>query len=140
VLPQTREVLDLTLPYIAEAELETMIDQRTAALVRQLDAERGQPHGGGNGNGSGNGSGGRGQITVLFFEKRRRKNWFAMRGDEEVCWESWTVKVTVAEPRTESGMSRSASLFPRRWTRPLNAVQSAQRSARPPSRRSWRPS
>ncbi len=85
----------MTLPYIEDVELETLIDQRAVALVRQLDAERSQSHGNG---------GGRGQITVLFFEKRRRKNWF-MRGDEEVCWESWTVKVTVAEPRTESGAS-----------------------------------
>ncbi|OAQ98510.1 hypothetical protein LLEC1_06714, partial [Akanthomyces lecanii] len=30
---------------------------------------------------------------------------------EEVCWECWTVKVTVAEPRTESGES-----FPQRKT------------------------
>ena len=100
MLPHTREVLDLTLPYVADAELETMIDQRTATLVRQLDAERGsQHHAGAAGNG-----GGRGQIMVQFFEKKRRKTWL-MRGDEEVCWECWTVKVTVAEPRTESGKS-----------------------------------
>jgi len=34
-----------------------------------------------------------------------------MRGDEEVCWESWSVKVTVAEPKTENGMS-----LPTFWT------------------------
>jgi hypothetical protein len=113
-------VLDLTLPHVADAELETMIDQRTAALVRQLDAERNQPHqnqhipgsgagsspgpgSGASGGGGGNGSG-RGQVVVQFFEKRRRKStWYAMRAEEEICWESWTVKVTVAEPRTESG-------------------------------------
>ena len=101
MLPHTREVLDLTLPYVADAELETMIDQRTATLVRQLDAERGaqQHHATAAGNG-----GGRGQIMVQFFEKKRRKTWL-IRGDEEVCWECWTVKVTVAEPRTESGES-----------------------------------
>jgi hypothetical protein len=32
---------------------------------------------------------------------RRRKMWY--KGDEEVCWESWTIRVTVAEPRTENG-------------------------------------
>ncbi|KAK1769810.1 DUF1649 domain-containing protein [Phialemonium atrogriseum] len=104
ILPETREVLDLTLPHVSDAELETLIDQRTAALVRQLDAERNQPHhhhqhpGGG-----GSGGSGRGQVVVQFFERRRRKPaWYAIRGDEEVCWERWTVKVTVAEPRTES--------------------------------------
>ncbi|KAH6850081.1 hypothetical protein B0I37DRAFT_103990 [Chaetomium sp. MPI-CAGE-AT-0009] len=119
VLPQTRDVLGLELAYVPEAEIETLIDQRVAALVRQLESERHQPHnlydnrGGGPGLGllgggtppsttsSGGGGGGRGQITIQFLEKRRRKTWYAMRGDDEVCWESWTVKVTVADPRTE---------------------------------------
>lgn len=159
ITPQTHEVLDLTLPYVAEPELETLIDQRTATLVRDLDAAAGktksqhaqaqaqllqqqqqqqlqqqqqQPSsspspslhqqaravvggflggvtplgsgiggGGSGGGGGGGGGGGRGQISVQFMEKtRRRKMWY--KGDEEVCWESWTVRVTVAEPRTES--------------------------------------
>jgi len=97
VSPQTRDVLDLTLPFVADSELETMIDQRATALARQLSvidpSERNNSSGGG----------GRGQITVQFFEKRRRKSAWLSRGDEEVCWERWTVKVVVAEPRTESG-------------------------------------
>ncbi|KAK3905840.1 hypothetical protein C8A05DRAFT_30338 [Staphylotrichum tortipilum] len=119
ILPQTRDVLGLELAYIPDAEIETLIDQRVAALVRQLEAERHQPpHApaaserafglafGGRGGvpappPSGSGGGGRGQITIQFLEKRRRKTWYAMRGDDEVCWESWTVKVTVADPRTE---------------------------------------
>jgi hypothetical protein len=117
-------VLGLELAYIPDAEIETLIDQRVAGLVRQLEAERHQPHhtpssnprGGGGGGGAGLGlvggtppstasGGGRGQITIQFLEKKRRKTWYAMRGDDEVCWESWTVKVTVADPRTEGGMS-----------------------------------
>ncbi|KAG5937035.1 hypothetical protein E4U53_000093 [Claviceps sorghi] len=94
--PRTRDVLDLTLPYVDDDELETMIDQRAAALERQLDAERSS----GGRDASTNG-GARGQVAIRFFEKRRRKAWLS-RGDEEVCWESWTLKVTVAEPRTES--------------------------------------
>ncbi|EPE06156.1 hypothetical protein F503_02985 [Ophiostoma piceae UAMH 11346] len=104
VRPRTRDVLDLTLPYIDDAELETLIDQRTAMLVRQLEEEKSAINSGlGGGGGSGNSRGGRGQISIEFFEKRRKKAWYVMRGgEEEVCWESWTVKVTVAEPRTES--------------------------------------
>ncbi|KAL6869511.1 hypothetical protein ACO1O0_000837 [Amphichorda felina] len=94
--PHTRDVLDLTLPYVDDDELETMIDQRAAALERQLHAERSSGT-----VGSGNTGGGRGQMVVQFYEKRRRKAWLS-RGDDEVCWECWTVKVTVAEPRTES--------------------------------------
>lgn len=97
LVPRTRDVLDLTLPYVDDDELETMIEQRASALERQLDAERASS----SSNASG-ASGARGQIAVQFFEKRRRKAWLS-RGEEEVCWECWTVKVTVAEPRTESG-------------------------------------
>ncbi|KAG6325212.1 hypothetical protein E4U22_000012 [Claviceps purpurea] len=104
--PRTRDVLDLTLPYVDDDELETMIDQRAAALERHLDAERstsGASHSSSSSGGGGGGGGGgaRGQIAVRFFEKRHRKSWLS-RGEEEVCWESWTIKVTVAEPRTES--------------------------------------
>lgn len=130
---QTHEVLDLTLPYVAVPELETLIDQRTASLVRELDsslysqqsshhnqyqsslpqqgraAALGAVVGGFLGAGAssapssgGNNGGGRGQVSVQFMEKtRRKKMWY--KGDEEVLWETWTVRVTVAEPRTESG-------------------------------------
>lgn len=110
---------------MGDAELDTMIEKRADELAQQLDAERsttksssgggsnraglGRGLGGlagalGSGSGAGAGAGGdgRGTITVQFFEKKRRKAWYGGR-DEEVCWESWTLKVTVAEPRTESG-------------------------------------
>ncbi|KAM4054742.1 autophagy-related protein [Hirsutella rhossiliensis] len=102
--PRTRDVLDLTLPYVDDDELETMIDQRASALERQLDAERSSASGAAATTANSHhpsSNGARGQLAVQFFEKRRRKAWLS-RGDEEVCWECWTVKVTVAEPRTES--------------------------------------
>lgn len=114
--PKTRDVCGLELAYIPDAEIETLIDQRVATLVRQLEVDRNQSsssqhHYGGPGPGYSGGGGGRGQITVQFFEKKRRKTWYGMgRGDDEVCWENWTVKVTVAEPRTESGMFFSGSI------------------------------
>lgn len=107
ILPQTRDVLGFDLAFVPEAEIETLIDQRVTSLARQLEAERNQPH---HVNPhlqhvglAGTGGSGRGQVTVQFFEKRRRRAWYS-RGEDEVCWESWTVKVTVAEPRTEGGM------------------------------------
>ncbi|KAI1633220.1 DUF1649-domain-containing protein [Biscogniauxia mediterranea] len=122
--PHSREVLDIMLPYVVDAELDTMIERRAAELARELDAERThsqqqlqqqhhqhpQQHqqrvASGLGGGGGNTSGGRGNISVQFFEKKRRKAWYMRAayggGDEEVCWECWTVKVTVAEPKTES--------------------------------------
>lgn len=42
-------------------------------------------------------------MAVQFFEKKRRKAWFG-KGEDEVCWEQWTLNITLATPRTESGM------------------------------------
>jgi autophagy-related protein 101 len=47
---------------------------------------------------------GRGQIVVSFFEKKRKKTYFFGKADENVCWEAWTLDVTCATPKTESGM------------------------------------
>jgi autophagy-related protein 101 len=121
-VPRSREVLDITLPFVDDAELDTMIEKRAAELARDLDAERTHSHSSGSSaplhhhlsqqrgavaTAAAGSNGGRGNISVQFFEKKRRKAWYMRAaygsGDEEVCWECWTVKVTVAEPRTESG-------------------------------------
>ncbi|KUJ19867.1 DUF1649-domain-containing protein [Mollisia scopiformis] len=92
IRPKTRDVLDLCLPFVEEPELETMIDQRTAALVRQLDTSSDMGM---------RSTGVRGLMAVQFFEKKRRKAWFT-KGEEEICWEQWTLNITLATPRTES--------------------------------------
>ncbi|KAJ4392260.1 hypothetical protein N0V93_005885 [Gnomoniopsis smithogilvyi] len=122
ITPHTHDVLDLTLPYVAEPELETLIDQRTAALVADLSSSApstpsslpqqakamlgGVVGGGGGGAREGGSGGGRGRVTVQFMEKnkagRRRMGMWGGKGEEDVCWESWTVRVTVAEPKTDS--------------------------------------
>ena len=90
-----------------DVELETLIDSRVNALVRQHLSTSSNSYSAGNGV--------RGRIAVEFFEKKRRKSgmWFgglAGKGEEEVCWEIWTLDVTIATPRTESGMSSSVLL------------------------------
>lgn len=97
--------MDLTLPAINDADLETLIESRVNALVRQHLS----PAGGQDGQVGGGGGGVRGRIAVEFYEKKRRRSglWFgglAGKGEEEVCWEMWTLDVTIATPRTESGM------------------------------------
>ncbi|KAF2490443.1 DUF1649-domain-containing protein [Mytilinidion resinicola] len=89
ISPLTRDLLDLTLPAIDDVDLETLIDQRSAALVRAIESAHQQR--------------GRGQLAVQFFEKRRRKTYFSFgKADEEVCWEQWMLDVTLATPRTET--------------------------------------
>ena len=92
--------------------METLIDSRVTALLRQhLSSTEGTTVG------ATGGGGVRGRIAVEFYEKKRRKTgagmWFGglagkMAGggatEEELCWEIWTLDVTIATPRTESGM------------------------------------
>jgi len=99
--PGSLDVLDLTLPVVTNPELETLIDTRVGQLSRQLSSDT-SPQGSV-----------RGQLAVQFFEKRRKKGgglgWFGGgRAEEEVCWEIWRLEVTLATPKTETGMS-----FPR---------------------------
>ena len=97
IRPSSIEVLDLTLPLVADPELETLIDTRVGQLIRQLSSTSSPK------------SSVRGSLVVQFFEKKRRKGgglgWFTggVKGDEEVCWESWCLEVTLATPKTEIG-------------------------------------
>ncbi|KAH8702569.1 autophagy-related protein [Talaromyces proteolyticus] len=99
IRPGFVDVLDLTLPTVSDVELETLIDSRVNALVRQHLSTPSNSYSGGNGV--------RGRIAVEFFERKRKKSgmWFGGltgKGEEEVCWEIWTLDVTIATPRTES--------------------------------------
>lgn len=99
-------MLDFTLPAINDADLETLIESRISALVRQ---HLSSAAGGQDGQIVGGGGGVRGRIAIEFYEKKRRRSghWFGgltAKGEEEVCWEIWTLDVTIATPRTESGM------------------------------------
>ncbi|EFE40426.1 conserved hypothetical protein [Trichophyton verrucosum HKI 0517] len=96
VRPDSVDVLDLTLPVVDDLEVETLIDARVNALIQQHLSTA-----------SNSATGGvRSRIAVQFFEKRRKKSgaWFTGltgSGDEEVCWEIWTLDITIATPRTE---------------------------------------
>ncbi|MCJ1481836.1 hypothetical protein MMC06_001995 [Schaereria dolodes] len=96
IRPTTMEILDLTLPFVADPELVTLIDTRAGQLMRQLSSTSSPNHSV------------RGQMAVQFFEKKRRKGgglgWFTSgtKVEEEVCWEMWCLEITLATPRTEA--------------------------------------
>ncbi|KAJ5735553.1 Autophagy-related protein [Penicillium malachiteum] len=107
IRPVTFEVLDFTLPAINDADLETLIESRVSTLVRNHLSSAAETEDGKNGSGGGV----RARIAVEFYEKKRRRSglWFgglAGKGEEEVCWEIWTLDVTIATPRTESERSK----------------------------------
>lgn len=95
IRPSTLEVLDLSLPVVNDVELDTLIEQKATMLMRQLDTTSDMGV-------RSSGTGVRGQVVVQFFEKKRRRTWFA-KGEDVVCWEQWTLDVTLASPRTENG-------------------------------------
>jgi len=107
------------LPVVEDVELETLIDQRTATLVRQLDT---------NSDMGARNTGVRGLMAVQFFEKKRRKAWFT-KGEEEVCWEQWTLDVTLATPRTESGMGTHTAALETILTWPVTKERAKVRKA-----------
>jgi len=98
VRPIDRDVLDITLPTVDDVDIETLIDQQATALVRQMDGTF-SPYAGQ--------TNGRGQLLVQFYEKRQKPRissyFFGGRSvEEEVCWEQWTIDVTLAQPKTHA--------------------------------------
>lgn len=92
VRPKCSDVLDMTLPSIDDAAIEDLINTRVKTLLKGIDT----------GEFSAQGKS-RGRISVQFFEKKRKKSaWFAVRADEEVCWEEWVLNITLLTPRTDS--------------------------------------
>ncbi|KAK2855510.1 hypothetical protein FQN49_005124 [Arthroderma sp. PD_2] len=95
VRPDSVDVLDLTLPVIDDLEVETLVDARVNALIQQHLSTASNSNGGV-----------RARIAVQFFEKKRKKSgaWFTGltgNNEEEVCWEIWTLDITIATPRTD---------------------------------------
>jgi autophagy-related protein 101 len=104
--------LPITLPCILDPpEIDSLIESRTASLIQAL-ASADKTLGGGGGT--------RGEISVQFFDRKRRRNtgitggWLGRLGggnlntEEEVCWEEWSIEVVVARPRTEAGRCSTA--------------------------------
>lgn len=85
----------MTLPYVSEDDIESLIEQRANAFIRQLDSAstqqspQYQP------------KAGRGQLVVQFLEKKRKKGWFVAKADEETVWENWVIDVTLTSARSE---------------------------------------
>jgi hypothetical protein len=124
IRPGSVDILDLTLPTVNDVELETLIDSRVNSLIRQHLSTPSNSYSGGNGV--------RGRIAVEFFERKRKKagTWFGgltSKGEEEVCWEIWTLDVTIATPRTESGMSFAQWNFVCKSTNPAQNAPKCER-------------
>jgi len=105
--PATHDVLDTTLPYVSEDDIEELIETKATALVRSLDTSS-STYASPQYNPKTNGTG-RGTVAVKFLEKKRRKGWFIAKADEETVWETWTIDVTLTSARGELEAARNRS-------------------------------
>ena len=94
-------MLDLTLPYVSDDDIEDLIEQRTNTFLRQLDSTstqaspQYQP------------KGGRGRLVLQYLEKKRKKGWFVTKADEETVWENWIIDVALTSARSEPEADRN---------------------------------
>jgi autophagy-related protein 101 len=87
-------VLDIPIPWIQDVNLQTLVEQRVDQFVRQIDADVNDQS-----------QNTRGQLVVQFSERerRRKKGWFGAK-DEDLVWETWTLNIALASPRTPQGL------------------------------------
>ncbi|KAK3117553.1 hypothetical protein LTR53_000979 [Teratosphaeriaceae sp. CCFEE 6253] len=107
--PATHDVLDTTLPYVSEDDIEELIETRATAFVRSLDtasATYASPQYSAKAGGTS-----RGTLAVKFLEKKRRKGWFIAKADEETVWETWLIEVTLTSARSEPEAARNRSVM-----------------------------
>ncbi|CAK1366341.1 hypothetical protein CB0940_09253 [Cercospora beticola] len=102
IYPSTHELLDLTLPFVSQPDIEALIETRTTTLLRHLDT-------------SSSSSSSRNQhtfltLTLQFLERKRRRTWFLQKPDEETPWETWNLNITVLPNNSRSsGLSNTPS-------------------------------
>ncbi|KAJ3106409.1 hypothetical protein HDU97_006394 [Phlyctochytrium planicorne] len=68
-------------------QVEKTIDDRISNFIKSLD----YPTGFGQVQSS---------LAIMFLERRAKKYWFT-KTEEEICWENWTINVTISQARTE---------------------------------------
>ncbi|KAK0354448.1 hypothetical protein LTR94_012469 [Friedmanniomyces endolithicus] len=114
--PATHDVLDTTLPYVSEDDIESLIETRATAFVRSLDtATSTTPHTSPSHYNSKSAapSPSRGTLSIKFLERKRRKGWFIAKADEETVWETWLIDVTLTSARSEPEAARNRRVMER---------------------------
>lgn len=91
------------------AEIESLIDTKTTAFLRQLDNLSATQQTSTNSNFKSNSTASttKGHLVVQLLEKKRRKGWFVAKADEETAWEDWIVEITLTSARSEAEASRN---------------------------------
>lgn len=99
--PATHDILDTTLPYVSEDDVESLIEQRTNTFVRQVENASTQQ------SPQYQTKTARGQVVLQFLEKKRRKGWFGAKAEEDMVWENWMLDITLSTARSEPEAARN---------------------------------
>ncbi|KIY70103.1 hypothetical protein CYLTODRAFT_420076 [Cylindrobasidium torrendii FP15055 ss-10] len=83
IKPKTFQVMDVTMPYIADPETETWVQDKVDLFWKGIET----------------GASKRGQVSVVMSEKKPKKSWFSMGGEEDVPWEFWHINVELKQPK-----------------------------------------
>ncbi|CAG8439222.1 6542_t:CDS:2 [Diversispora eburnea] len=84
IKPREVDLLDITYSAIDDPEIEKVVEDKVEQFIHNLEHHGNQ----------------KGQIAVMFHEKRTKKAWFT-KSEEEICWEQWAVTLTTLICRTE---------------------------------------
>ncbi|KAI0652745.1 hypothetical protein C8Q79DRAFT_939193 [Trametes meyenii] len=94
VKPRTFEVLDVTMPGVEDGAMAELVEKNVDAFWRGVEG----------------GVNKRGQILVTLSEKRPRKSWFLMGGEEEIPWEQWVINAEIRQPSDRERQKFNAEL------------------------------
>ncbi|KIJ64177.1 hypothetical protein HYDPIDRAFT_90906 [Hydnomerulius pinastri MD-312] len=107
VKPQTFEVLDVTMPGVADPEMEQLVNEKVDIFWKGIES----------------GTNKRGQIFVTFSEKKPKKSWFQVYvGEEEVPWEQWIVNAELRQPKSDRDRQEFNSTLSTTLSKALHAM------------------
>ncbi|KZV64010.1 hypothetical protein PENSPDRAFT_656865 [Peniophora sp. CONT] len=122
VKPKTFDVLDVTLPGVADAGIEQLVEDKVDLFWRGMESGAANK---------------KGKITVTLSEKQTKKNWIGYSYEEDVPWESWVINAEIRQPKTESERFKfeqelSATLTKSVTTMLMHTASERGRAAVPP--------
>jgi len=80
---QTFEVLDVTMPGVADPDTEQLVNDKVDAFWKGIEG----------------GASKRGQIIITMSERKTKKSWF-YTGEEDVPWEQWVINAELRQPKS----------------------------------------
>ncbi|KAI9428410.1 autophagy-related protein [Lactarius indigo] len=85
IKPQMFEVLDVTMPGVADPNVHRLVDEKVNVFWKGLESVALK----------------RGEISVTLSKKDQRKAWLGMTTYEALAWEQWIINAEIRQPKSE---------------------------------------